>query len=40
MTLTVSGNSTSANDAVSIVARTIQKAITDGDKPSTIMYLL
>ena len=36
MTLTVSGNSTSANDAVSIVARTIQKAITDGDKPSTL----
>lgn len=36
MTLTVSGNSTSANDAVSIVAQTIQKAITGGTKPSTL----
>ena len=34
--LTVSGNSTSATAAVSIVAQTIQKAITGGTKPSTL----
>ena len=35
-TLTVSGNSTSANDAVSIVAQSVTKAFTGGTKPATL----